>query len=72
MTTKVIREEKIETATTLPLEKEVAKINLTIDNDITKVELKEFHSKLYLEKLKETTYKDKKVVFILPNGKEYK
>ncbi len=37
-----------------------------------RVELKEFHSKEYLEKKKKTAYKDKKVVFILPNGKEYR
>ena len=37
-----------------------------------KVQLMEHHSIKYLEMLKETTYKDKKVVFILPNGREYK
>lgn len=36
-----------------------------------KVTLTEFHSKEYLDKLRKTTYKDKEVVFILPNGKEY-
>nr|DAL10366.1 MAG TPA_asm: hypothetical protein [Caudoviricetes sp.] len=38
---------------------------------VTKIKLIEFHTKKYLENLKETTYKNKKVVFILPNGKEY-
>lgn len=38
----------------------------------TKIKLTEFHSKAYLDRLKETTYKDKKVVFILPNNKEVK
>ena len=41
-------------------------------NDVEKVILKEWHSIEYLRKLKETTYKDKKVVFILPDGKEYR
>lgn len=36
------------------------------------IKINEYHTKKYLEKLKETTYKNKKVVFILPNGKEYK
>ena len=39
---------------------------------LTKIKLEEYHSVKYLEMLKETTYKDKKVVFILPNGREYK
>lgn len=34
-----------------------------------KIVINEFHTKKYLEKLK-TTYKEK-VVFILPNGKEF-
>jgi hypothetical protein len=38
----------------------------------TKIKLEQNHSIKYLEMLKETTYKDKKVVFILPNGREYK
>ncbi len=37
-----------------------------------KIKLEENHSKKYLEMLKGTTYKNKKVVFILPNGREYK
>ena len=37
-----------------------------------KIKLNEIHSKKYIEKLKETTYKDEKVVFILPDGKEYR
>lgn len=36
-----------------------------------KIKIKEIHSKEYLDKLKRTTYKDEKVVFILPSGKEY-
>lgn len=36
-----------------------------------KIIVKELHSKKYLDNLRETTYKNKKVVFILPNGKEY-
>lgn len=39
---------------------------------IAKIKLEEYHSKEYLELLKKTTYKGQKVVFILPNGKEYK
>lgn len=35
------------------------------------IKINEPHTKKYLDKLRETTYKDKKVVFILPNGKEY-
>lgn len=40
--------------------------------DYEKIAIKENHTKLYLDNLKKTTYKDKKVVFILPSGKEYK
>lgn len=36
-----------------------------------KIHLEKHHSIKYLEMLKETTYKDEKVVFILPNGREY-
>lgn len=39
---------------------------------VERIELKNWHSKDYLIKLSKTTYKDKKVVFILPNGKEFK
>ena len=39
---------------------------------IQKIKLNENHTVKYLEKLKETTYKNEKVVFILPNGREYK
>ena len=39
---------------------------------VEKVVLKEWHSTEYIKKLKETTYKNKEVVFILPNGKEYR
>ena len=35
-----------------------------------KINLDEFHSIKYLEMLKETTYKGKEVVFILPDGRE--
>lgn len=41
-------------------------------NNVEKIILKEWHSIEYLRKLKETTYKDKEVVFILPDGKEYR
>ena len=37
-----------------------------------RIKLNEYHSKDYLELLKRTTYKDEKVVFILPSGREYK
>lgn len=47
--------------------------NIDVENsNIVRVELKEFHSKIYLDKIKNTKYKNKKVIFILPNGKEYK
>ena len=39
---------------------------------VEKVVLKEWHSNEYIKKIKETTYKNKEVVFILPNGKEYR
>lgn len=39
---------------------------------VEKVVLKEWHSTEYIKKIKETTYKNKEVVFILPNGKEYR
>lgn len=51
---------------------ETAKLDVVAENGYLQIKLKEFHSKQYLEKMKKTTYKDKKVVFILPNGKEYK
>lgn len=41
-------------------------------NEPKKVKLDGVHSKKYIKMLKETTYKDKEVVFILHNGKEYK
>lgn len=48
---------------------ETAKLSLDKENEkIIKVNLKDFHSHGYLKKLKETTYKGKKVVFILPDG----
>lgn len=36
------------------------------------IKLNDFHSIKYLEKLRQTTYKNEKVVFILPNGRECK
>lgn len=36
---------------------------------IQKIQLKEYHSKIYLEKERKK-YKNEEVVFILPNGKE--
>lgn len=41
------------------------------NDNVEKIKIKDIHTKNYLEHLKKTTYKDKKVVFILPNGKEY-
>ena len=38
---------------------------------LKKIKLNEIHSKKYIDNLKETTYKDEKVVFILPSGREY-
>ena len=38
---------------------------------VKKIKLNEIHSKKYIDNLKETTYKDEKVVFILPSGREY-
>ena len=64
------KEQIVETAA-MDNVKEKAVIDIEKSNEI-KIELKEFHSKMYLEKLKEIKYKNKKVIFILPNGKEYK
>lgn len=64
------KEQIVETAA-MDNVKEKAVIDIEKSNEI-KIELKEFHSKMYLEKLKKTKYKNKKVIFILPNGKEYK
>ncbi len=44
----------------------------TEEKGIKRIACKEYHSKKYFERLKATTYKNEKVVFILPNGKEYK
>jgi len=41
------------------------------NDNVEKIKVKDIHTKHYLDNLKKTTYKDKKVVFILPNGKEY-
>ena len=49
----------------------IEKATNKIENKIIKVILTEYHTKEYLRNLKRTTYKNKKVVFILPNGKEY-
>ena len=54
------------------MDKKDNEANVAITNQDLKIKLTEYHSKKYLENLKKTTYKDKKVVFILPNGKEYK
>ena len=54
-----------------PCQSIVIAVDIEKSNEI-RVELKEFHSKIYLNKLKEKKYKDKNVIFILPNGKEYK
>ena len=43
----------------------------TQEPKIQTIKLNEYHSIKYLDMLKETTYKGKKVVFILPNGREY-
>ena len=56
----------IETATVTKM------MEVANNKEIIKVTLKEWHSKLYLDNLKKTTYKDKEVVFILPDGKELK
>ncbi len=66
----VNKEQTVETAMINDI-KETTTIDIEKSNEI-KVELKEFHSKTYLNKLKEKKYKDKNVIFILPNGKEYK
>lgn len=66
----VNKEQTVETAM-INDKKETATIDIEKSNEI-KIELKEFHSKIYLDNLKEKKYKDKNVIFILPNGKEYK
>ena len=66
------KEKVIESATANFDKIETAVEKIKIDNDTIRVEMKEYHSVAYLDKLKQTTYKDQKVVFILPNGKEYK
>lgn len=51
---------------------ETASVNkINAENERTKIVIKEFHSKKYLDNLRKTTYKNKKVVFVLPDGKEY-
>lgn len=51
---------------------ETANINKTaVEDKRMRIKFKDFHSKQYLDNLRKTTYKDKKVVFVLPNGKEY-
>ena len=59
------------------VERAVENINAETSNIINDskemiIELKEWHSKEYLNKKLETTYKGKEVVFILPNGQEFK
>lgn len=47
---------------------ETAKLKADNENEkLIEINLKEFHSFEYLKKMKETTYKGKKVVFILPD-----
>lgn len=41
-------------------------------SSIKKIKIDGIHTSKYLERLKETTYKNEKVVFILPSGREYK
>lgn len=51
---------------------ETANINKNaVEDERTRIKIKNFHSKQYLDNLRKTTYKGKKVVFVLPNGKEY-
>lgn len=65
--------EIVEAAVIKKVDNEKASLKYVVENGIKKVTLDEFHSKEYIKRLKETTYKDdKKVVFILPNGKEVK
>lgn len=47
-------------------------MNQEMKTEPEKIKLEGVHSKKYIKMLKETTYKDKEVVFILHNGKEYK
>ena len=51
--------------------KETAKVETIQETEIQKIQLNELHTIKYLEMLRKTTYKGKKVVFILPNGREY-
>ena len=51
--------------------KETAKVETIHETEIQKIQLNELHTIKYLEMLRKTTYKGKKVVFILPNGREY-
>lgn len=41
------------------------------NNEYEKIKINESHTIEYLDNLKKTTYKDKKIVFVLPSGKEY-
>lgn len=50
---------------------ETAMMKNEIEDNKLKIKISENHSVKYLEKLKKTTYKGKKVVFILANGREY-
>lgn len=50
---------------------ETASLDVNQELAVTKVKIDKIHTKKYLDNLKETTYKNKKVVFVLPSGKEY-
>lgn len=42
-----------------------------LNDNVEKIKIKDIHTKKYLDNLKKTTFKNKKVIFILPSGKEY-
>lgn len=50
---------------------ETASLDVSQELAVTKVKIDKIHTKKYLDNLKETTYNNKKVVFVLPSGKEY-
>ena len=50
---------------------ETASLDVNQELAVTKIKIDKIHTKKYLDNLKETAYKNKKVVFILPSGKEY-
>jgi len=43
----------------------------TTEKQKKEIKINKTHTKKYLDKLRETTYKNQEVVFILPSGKEY-